>query len=220
MTSNASISRRTVILGAFGAVAGGMSLAAGPLATPAPAHAGVNARLGGVEVAVTNPVSVEEYSRLMPAADDSRDDWTWIDGVHEEYRRAIAVFPLLLPVGYAFPAHSQTRDDIADAPMRWSVGAGGAEAYLFWQQATATSAVAAYNRGHREAAAARLNVLEAGYVSSIRSMYVDDPSREFIRAAVAPARSGNFGALRASEAGTFLRSASNRAIAAAVGDRF
>lgn len=211
------LSRRSVIRGAA-AVA--VSLAVGDSVLTASGAWAAEPSAPGPRVAATNPVSIDEYVRTMPASGDTTGTTTLLDGVHEEYRKAVAIFPLALPTGYAFPAESSTTEPEGESGTRFSVGTGAAEAYFFWQNATATAAYSAHLRGDHGKSSQLLSAAETGYATPVRKMYVQDTENAYIDTAINPARNGNFAPLRAQGVDHFISNASTRAVAAKAGDSF
>lgn len=112
-----------------------------------------------------------------------------IDGVRAEYRKAIAKFPLTLPVGWSFPPESKQQD--SEPGVRWEKGNGEAEAYFFWQYAVATAAHEAHLQGDAVEANRLLDALEAGYLTPTRRAVIDDPEAVFVAEAIQPARGAN-----------------------------
>ena len=160
-----------------------------------------------------------EYVQELPAA-DSTTDWTFLDGVHDEYLRAVETFPFPLPDGYVFPSKSRWREPAGEANVRFSIGTGGAEAYMFWAGACSTAAFAAYRRGDADRAEFLLGTLEEGLRSSLHPMYVVDPDMVFINDTIVPATHGDYSALRGACIDPFIADPVCRSIAASAGDRF
>jgi hypothetical protein len=151
----------------------------------------------GVVAAGLLPVSdaAAASKRRLPSeggevADSSR--FLTIEEVRAEYRAEIVDFPLSLPAGWSFPPESKREDTVPGA--LWEEGNGTAEAYFFWQYATAAAAQQAHSRGDDFEADRFLDALEAGYGSPTRRAVLDDPEAVFIREAVQPARRGNVAA--------------------------
>lgn len=140
-------------------------------------------------VAETTPVSMDEYMASL-----SSEGYTDIVGVHDEYRRAVAIFPLPLPEGYAFPAESREKED--ETGMRFTLGTGEVEAYTYWASATTRAAYDAHISGDTATANRHLDALEAGYDSPVGRASIDDPDRGFINDGVNPAREGNYRVLQ------------------------
>lgn len=156
----------------------------------------------------------------MPPSGDTRGASTSIAGVRDEYKRAIGIFPLQLPKGYAFPAESAVAEPVGQTGTQFSEGTGAAEAYFFWQNATATAAYAAYLRGDRRYSTQLLDIAESGYGTKVRKMYVSDPDNSFVIESLAPSRQGNFASLRVHGIDQFISHAPTRAIATMAGDVF
>ena len=212
------IARRSVIRGAATVA---VSLAIGELGLmTSPGAWAAEPNSPARRLATTNPVSVDEYVHTMPPSGDATGTTTLLAGVHDEYRKAVAIFPLPLPTGYTFPVESSTSEPDGEAGTRFSVGTGAAEAYFFWQNATATAAYSAYLRGDHGAARSLLDAAVAGYATSVRKMVVQDPTGVFVTDSIKPARSGDFAALRAQGVDHFISNPSTRAIAARAGDTF
>jgi hypothetical protein len=139
--------------------------------------------------------AIDAHAAAPPAA-----GFTDIAGIRDEYRKAIAAFPLLLPAGWVFPPESRLSE--AEPGMQWERGAAAAEAYFFWQGAVVSEAEAAHARGDEASAARLLDSLEAGYRSSVRRAVLEDPDDGFLGGAtrrggpVHAARNGDFSALR------------------------
>jgi hypothetical protein len=171
-------------------------------------------------LAVTRPVSVDEYVRRMPPSGDSTAQTTTLSGVHDEYRTAVSIFPLQLPAGYAFPAQSSATDPAGAPGSRFSAGTGAAEAYFFWQNATAAAAYSAFLQGDHARSHQLLNALEAGYATGVRRMYWQDLNDGFLVHSIEPGHNGNFLPLRLGGLNEFTGSPIFRAIAEMAGDGF
>lgn len=109
-----------------------------------------------------------------------------IHGLRDEYRQAVATFPLSLPDGWSFPPESRKQDE--GAGVLWEKGSGAAEVYFFWQFAVASAAHEAHTRGDGAQAARLLDILEAGYQTPLRRRIVEDPNGTFIVDVIGPAR--------------------------------
>lgn len=212
------LSRRSVIRGAAVVVA---SLVVADLGTLTAPHAWA-ADSGSTEppTATTTPVSIDEYVRVMPQSGDTSGISTLLAGVQEEYRRAVAIFPLTLPSGYVFPAESSITEPQGKSGVRFSVGTGAGEAYFFWQNATAAAAYSAHLRGDRRSSTELLGAIANGYSTPVRKMYIQDPDERYVTSSINPARNGNFISLRAQGVDQFLANSSARAIATKAGDTF
>lgn len=211
------ISRRSVLQSAA-TIAAAMAFG-GTLTNAAPAMAAGHST-AAPSLAVTRPVSVDEYVRRMPPSGDSTAQTTALSGVHDEYRTAVSVFPLQLPTGYAFPAQSSAIYPAGASGSRFSVGTGAAEAYFFWQNATAAAAYSAFLRGDRAASHQLLNAVEAGYATAVRKMCWEDPGDGYIVHSIEPGHNGNFLPLRLGGLDEFTGGPTFRAIAEMAGDGF
>lgn len=136
--------------------------------------------------------------------------FTDLHGVREEYRQALAVFPLRFPEGFQIPAESQLSEQ--GEPAQWERGIGKAEVYIRWQEAAAAAAFAAWSRKDSAGAIEWLDAIQAGYESIGCKVGVVNPSAPFAderisartAAAVDPlsaARRGDFSLLRGFVAG-------------------
>lgn len=212
------VSRRNVLRGAV--LVTSISMAAG-LATvldddAATAASGTDEMLP--PLATTRPVAAEQYVATMPHGGRG-NALVLIDRVHAEYERAVSSFPQPLPPRYAFPAQSRFQDSPEEKePVQYEPGLGGAEAYMFWQNATATAAYAAQSRGDMRLATSYIDTIEATYASPIRKLYFDDPKNVYITDVLSPARNGDYLAVLESDVEPFLNYPPFRAIANAAGD--
>lgn len=198
-----------------------------PAADPSERDRAVYAELAGVEVVVTNPVSISEF----------RDHLRWYPrgGVESgspasvcvEYLAAATGFPLELPDGYAFPANPtdwftaglSEYDCEAEATGYIEQGSGLFAAIDFWRYATTTAAVGAHNRGKADVASSYLDALENGVNENLHEIYVrpDPPATPEPYQPVVDARNGDWDALRADVA-LFLTSPIHTQIAEEAGD--
>lgn len=170
--------------------------------------------IGGVEVLVSEPVSADAYLNEFQNRDGSMN----ADGVRHEYERAATIFPFELPEGYAFPVEPI----LIGENDGYQVGYGVSEAFQFWTGATATAAYAAHERGNDAEAGRLLEILEEGYVSPVRSLYMDPehPGEQgpALTNDIRPAQNGDFTSLHRMHIAGFLNRDENRAIAVAAGD--
>ncbi|GEK79054.1 hypothetical protein ABA31_04050 [Agrococcus baldri] len=152
----------------------------------------------------TTPISAEEYVERFSVTDGRSYGTDGLDEVNAEYREAARVFPFALPQGYAFPGETWLIGQ--NLPDGWHEGDGYAQAYVFWQKATAAAAYYdfRYRGGEGPGATVHLDALAEGYDSDVRAMYVDDPELTYLDEVVAPAREGNFDALYAEDLHHFL----------------
>lgn len=164
------------------------------------------------ELLDTTPMPVDEYVARFSASSGTLDS---VEAVQAEYREAAQVFPLALPDGYAFPTDSWLRGDDGGS---WQQGNGVVQAYFYWQMATATAAFHDHVRGDQSAAEVHLDALAAGYDSSVRAMFVEDPDLGFIERTVAPAYQGDFDHIYTDEARHFLGHHEYAAVSAHAGD--
>ncbi len=216
--STSELSRRSVIRGAAVGLAALVLTDVGVL--NAQRSWSVESPSTGPTPASTRPVSVDEYVREMPGSGDTTGAMTSLDGARSEYRKAVSIFPLLLPRGYAFPSDLGIEISEDSLARNYSVGTGGSQAFFFWQNAVAASAYAAYLRGDRATSLKVLDTAESGYSSRVREMYVVDPGMYYVANTLAPARNGNFTSLRAQGLDAFVRNEATRTIAEKAGDSF
>ena len=210
----AAVAAATVVLaGVVGCASAGPATApAGdPTAAPVATSAASAAPASGVLTAMS-PLPVDAYVAQFSASDGSLPD---VDAVNEEYRAAAAAFPLALPDGYAWPTETWLRDGQSGA---WQQGNGVAQAYFFWQTATANAAFADHIRGNDQAAAEHLDALEAGRSGPVAAMFVQDPGGGYVSQAIAPAREGDWTPLYAQDVQPFREAPSYAAVADRAGD--
>lgn len=206
------VSRRSVFRAAL-LVAGGVGVA-GVFASSRPSAAAADQA-----AAEANLDEIAAYEQSF-AAPDAVGGWTDANGVREEYRRAVQEFPLPLPDRYYFPAESRVTDLEGARGSRYDIGAGGAEAFMFWQSSMAVASYAAHLRGDSGVARRYLDELSSGTASDVGRMYLEDPDGLYLRATVAPARGGDYGALVTVNVTQYLADPTYRAIAANAGDKF
>lgn len=168
------------------------------------------------ELLDTAPISVDEYVARFSEPTGRPYGTDGLDEVNAEYREAAQVFPFALPDGYAFPAESWLRGRAL--PDGWQPGDGVAEAYIFWQKATATAAFNDHLRNDQAAASAHLDALTAGYDSAVRAMFVDDDDLAYLDEVVAPAYEGDFDRIYTDDAYRFLKNETYEAVVAHAGD--
>ncbi|CAN7406946.1 hypothetical protein LJR042_002562 [Microbacterium maritypicum] len=205
------VSRRQLLTGS--AIAAGL-VVLGPAATGAAASSTTSRVPSGTSAPGTS--SADAYLRAFPSSHEAAT--TDLSGVHAEYEAAVAVFPLTLPRGYVFRTKSLASNPPGEVDVRWRVGSGGAEAFLFWAGAMATAAYAAHNRGDAEGARAHLDSLESGYISNVGRSCVEDYENVFVATAVQPAKNGDFDSLRRTSIAEFLSDPVSREIARNAGD--
>lgn len=168
------------------------------------------------ELLDTTPISVDEYVARFSEPTGRPYGTDGIDEVNAEYREAAQVFPFALPDGYAFPAETWLLG--RSLPEGWQQGDGIAEAYTFWQKATATAAFNDHLRNDQAAASAHLDALAAGYDSAVRAMFVEDPDLAYLEEVVAPAYGGDFDRIYTDDAYRFLGNETYEAVVAHAGD--
>lgn len=144
----------------------------------------------------------------------------WLDGeaVEDEFHAAAAAFPLELPDGYTWPTETLRPFGTVSEYQR---GTGAAEAYLYWEAATATAAYADHRIGD-PASVAHLEALVDGYASPVRSMYFDPEQpgtdSDYYRSVIEPALDGNFDPLVHAQVASFVTKDEWQAIAVQAGD--
>jgi hypothetical protein len=212
------------------ALAGCADGAASPGASPAPASGDQAVTASSTAAPAPSPTaSAGPSSSTTATIADFVDrfgpvdgDTTWLSAaeVEEEFHAAAAAFPLALPDGYTWPSGLGRSHGTA---AQWERGTGVVQAYFFWEGAHATAAYADARRGDRGAALEHLEALVEGYVSPVRSLYVDpeQPGADsgYYRGVLEPALlRADYSALARAQVEPFLSDDERREIAAAAGD--
>lgn len=196
------------------ALAACSSADAAPADNPAPTSAPVTD-------AVESPAAVPVAAFVDQFGPGPDTDTVWLDGegVDDEFHAAAATFPLALPDGYTWPTELPRS---LGSVTEYQRGTGAAEAYLYWEAATATAAYADHRSGEPDDVAAHLEALVDGYASPVRSMYFDPEQpgtdTEYYRSVIEPALNGNFDPLTHAQVASFVTNAEYHAIAAQAGD--
>lgn len=165
-------------------------------------HAGLTAGLGMVVAFASSPLGASLASASTSTSKPDVNEGercsavppglTDLAGIHAEYLSAIAAFPFVLPAGAVFPAASSLRDSVSGE--MWERGAGEAEAYFFWHDATVSAAEDAANRGNDDEARQLLSALESAFKSAKRQAVWEDTD-EVLSSRIAKAKKGDFSAL-------------------------
>lgn len=168
MTTTNLISRRAALLSGAGTAAG-----AAALLLESPDRAG----------AALRPSGSPDHSESAGIPEGVTD----LAGVQAEYAETVQRWPFALPDGFVMPPVSRLSDG-GGARSYWSHGSGVAEAYLYWSEATAGAAYAAYRTGAEGLSGEHLDALVSVYDSQLVRSVIDDPERNYVRGVVEPAQ--------------------------------
>jgi len=190
-----NLSRRAVLKFATAATA---TILVSELSSQAPAIA---AELSRVE---TYPGAIAKYfTKMRFPGNLTLADVMTLGEIKAEYQNAVAIFPLVLPEGWQFPADPGLFGGPVDG--LWQRGSGANAAYVAWHRAVTGAAYAEHQQGRFENAKVHLDLLEAGYGTEVRKVAVDDPDSVFLgasndtgtapRVPLSSARAGDFTAI-------------------------